>query len=354
MKKLFLNYPPYNDKDIKKKNNSFLNNLLNLTRYHYKNCLNYKKILDQLNFSKKKKVSSIEELPFLPVQIFKKFKMISVDEKKIVKVLLSSGTSSGIPSKIYLDKYNSLNQRTILTKIFQYHFGTSRLPMIFVSQKPSKKNLFDAKMAALNGFSLFGKNHFYMLDDKRKINYVGLNKFLKSHQNQKFIIFGFTFEVFKYLYKILDMKKISGSFKNSILIHGGGWKKMEKVKVEKKLFKDYLKKKLGIKNIHNYYGLIEQTGSIYFECKCGYFITSNYSNILVRNENLEICKDNKRGFIQLMSLLPSSYPGHNIITQDIGEIVNNKFCKCKINGKRFLIHGRAEQAEPRGCSDTIK
>ena len=33
--------------------------------------------------------------------------------------------------------------------------------------------------------------------------------------------------------------------------------------------------------------VIEQTGSIYFECKCGYFITSVFSDILVRNEKIK-------------------------------------------------------------------
>ena len=42
-----------------------------------------------------------------------------------------------------------------------------------------------------------------------------------------------------------------------------------------------------------------------------------------------------------MSTLPTSYPGHNIITKDIGEIVEDRFCKCE-TGKRFLIY-RAEK-----------
>ncbi len=354
MKKISKNIAYNTIKKKKDTRNNFLKKIIHLTKHHYKNSNQYKKILDYFGFNSKKKDYKLEDLPFLPVQIFKNFKMISVKEKNIVKVLLSSGTSTGKPSKIYLDKSNSLSQRTTLTKIFQYHFGNTRLPMIFVAQKPNDAKLFDAKMAALNGFSIFGKNHFFMIDKNKKINYKGLNNFLSLHQNERFIVFGFTYEIFEYLYKSLDLKKVSGSFKNSILIHGGGWKKMESIKVEKKLFKKLISKKLKSNNIHNYYGLIEQTGSIYFECKCGYFITSMFSDILVRNEKLNLCKKNEKGFVQLMSTLPTSYPGHNIITQDIGEIVEDRFCKCKIEGKRFLIHGRAEKAEPRGCSDTIR
>ena len=109
---------------------------------------------------------------------------------------------------------------------------------------------------------------------------------------------------------------------------------------------------LNLKNIHNYYGLVEQTGSIFLECKCGYFVTSNFSDVLIRDKNFKLMKNNQKGFLQLFSLLPTSYPGHNILTEDIAETIDEKKCKCLLNGKKFLVHGRVEKAEVRGCSDT--
>ena len=53
----------------------------------------------------------------------------------------------------------------------------------------------------------------------------------------------------------------------------------------------------------------------------------------------------------MISLLPTSYPGHNILTEDIGEIVGEDNCKCGKKGKYFLVHGRIKEAEIRGCSD---
>ena len=53
----------------------------------------------------------------------------------------------------------------------------------------------------------------------------------------------------------------------------------------------------------------------------------------------------------MISLLPTSYPGHSIITEDIGETVDETNCKCGLGGKKFLVHGRVEKAEIRGCSD---
>ena len=105
-------------------------------------------------------------------------------------------------------------------------------------------------------------------------------------------------------------------------------------------------------NIYNYYGLVEQTGSIFIESKkCGYFHTSNFSDILIRDDNFQLVKNGSKGLIQLLSLLPTSYPGHNILTEDIGQIVGEDNCKCGLKGKYFMVHGRAKNTELRGCSD---
>ena len=121
--------------------------------------------------------------------------------------------------------------------------------------------------------------------------------------------------------------------------------------VDNKIFKLKLSEKLNFQKIVNYYGLIEQTGSIFLECeKCGNFKTSEYSDIIVRGNNFEILKEGKKGFIQLLSLLPTSYPGHSILTEDIGSLVKNN-CKLCYGKKSFLVHGRVEKSETRGCSD---
>ena len=71
----------------------------------------------------------------------------------------------------------------------------------------------------------------------------------------------------------------------------------------------------------------------------------------MRDKKFNILSNKTKGLIQLLSLLPTSYPGHNILTEDIGEIFGEDNCKCGLKGKYFLVHGRAKEAEVRGCSD---
>ncbi len=93
-----------------------------------------------------------------------------------------------------------------------------------------------------------------------------------------------------------------------------------------------------------------QTGNVFSNTNI--FDVDNIELDNLKDQNREKLLDTsiRKGFIQLMSLLPKSYPGHNIITEDIGEIIENDCDLCK-NKKKFLVHGRAEKSEFRGCSD---
>ena len=89
-----------------------------------------------------------------------------------------------------------------------------------------------------------------------------------------------------------------------------------------------------------------------FECSNGYMHTSAYSDVIIRNPiDFSEVPDGNEGLIQLLSIIPMSYPGHSILSEDVGVIVNRDFCSCGRRGKHFLVHGRIKDAELRGCSD---
>ena len=332
----------------------FKKKLKSIILHHYKNCKKYKKILNFLNYNLQKECD-LKDHPYLPVNIFKEQDLISVPKKKIYKILNSSGTTNNKLSKIYLDKNNSYNQIKALSSIMVEVLGKNRIPMLIVDNFNEIKDRFkfNAKIAAINGFSIFGKNHTYLLKGDKTINYKLLNDFLLMYGNKPFLIFGFTFNIYENLIIKLNSKKLSTNLSNGIILHGGGWKKMENLKINSKDLKKKIMNKLNIKKIYNYYGLIEQTGSIFLEClNCNCFRTNEYSEVMIRDKNLNILPSGKRGFVLLFSLLPTSYPGHIILTEDVGEIIDNdNNCKNCKDETKFLIHGRFAQSVGRGCSD---
>lgn len=344
------NLNPY--ETINKKQKDFFRlNLKKLTKYHYQKSKEYRKFLVQKKYDLKN--DKLSDFPFLPTNIFKEINLKSFKDDKIFKILTSSGTSGRNLSKIYLDHNNAQNQIVVLSKIIGTILGEKRLPMLIIDQDPKNvTNIFSARIAAINGFSIFGYDHTFILDEKNKIDKKKLKLFLKKHSKQKFFIFGFTSLVFSCFFE--ELKNEIVDFSGGILLHGGGWKKIEDKKIDNCSFKNFLKKKFNLNEVYNYYGMVEQTGSIFLECKyCSYFVTSNFSDILIRDKNFNILENGQKGLVQLFSLLPTSYPGHILLTEDIGEIAETNDCVCSRVGKRFKIYGRAVKSEIKGCSDTL-
>lgn len=60
----------------------------------------------------------------------------------------------------------------------------------------------------------------------------------------------------------------------------------------------------------------------------------------------------EKGIIQVVSMLPESYPGHSFLTEDEGVILGEDDRPCGRKGKYFKILKRLPNAEIRGCSDT--
>lgn len=99
--------------------------------------------------------------------------------------------------------------------------------------------------------------------------------------------------------------------------------------------------------------MVEQTGTIYMECECGHLHASIFSDVIVRDPfDFSVCEKGKKGIIEVVSILPKSYPGHALLTEDEGVILGEDDCPCGRKGKYFSILGRIKNAEIRGCSDT--
>jgi hypothetical protein len=325
----------------------FFSNIKKLDLHHKKNCKEYNLIAN--SFFSKKKQSKLEELPYMHVKIFKEKNLHSVKRGTKLATFKSSGTSNANLSKINIDMQTSLIQSKTLLNILMSVLKYKRKKIYFIeSKKNIEQQYYSAKGAAINGFKQIAEKAEFILNHDQEPNYKLLKKI---RFDGEYIFFGFTSTVWGNFIEKLIKKKIKFNFKNSILFHGGGWKKLENRKIEKKNFYKLIKKFLGINKIYDYYGMIEQTGSIFLECEFGYYHSSIFSEINIRNNNLEICKINEIGIIQVSSLLPISYPGHNILTEDLGEIKGIDNCKCGRHGKYFKIHGRLSESEIRGCSN---
>jgi len=318
-----------------------------LSLFHYEHCAPYKKICDALN----------EPSPFLPVRLFKEYDLLSVPMDEIAKTMTSSGTTGQSVSKIYLDRKNAADQTHVLAKITSNFLGSKRLPMLVIDSRSVLKdrNMFSARGSGILGFSMLGRDVTYALDENMELDIPVIEAFLEKHTDEDIFLFGFTAMIWEHFYKKLKDIGKRLPIDRGIMIHGGGWKKLIEQAVDNDTYKACLDEVAGIKRVYNYYGMVEQTGSIYMECECGRLHTSIFSDIIIRDsKDFSICEIGKKGLIQTISLLPTSYPGHSLLTEDEGELTGEDDCQCGRLGKTFKIHGRIKSAEVRGCSDTYE
>lgn len=348
-----LAYSPY-EVDKAEKDKLLTDELLALTEYHREHCVEYADMLRTIGYSAEQ-VKHYEDLPFLPVRLFKEMALKSISDEEVFKIMTSSGTSGQQVSRIFLDRETAANQQKTLVKLVSSITGGSRLPMIILDCPSVVKNraMFSARGAGILGFSIFGRKKIYALNDDMEFQLDAVREFIAENHDKTIFMFGFTFMIWQHFYKALFASGDKLDLSDAVLFHGGGWKKLAQEAVEQQRFNEALRQVCGIKRVVNYYGMVEQTGCIYTECECGYLHASSYSDVIIRRGNdFSVADIGENGIIQVMSLLPKSYPGHSLLTEDEGVILGQDDCPCGRKGKYFKVLGRLKQAEIRGCSDT--
>jgi phenylacetate-coenzyme A ligase PaaK-like adenylate-forming protein len=334
----------------------FLRALGDLTAFHRQRCGDYRRIVEGLGFDAGH-AHDVEDFPFIPVGLFKTRDLSSVDRSEVTKTVTSSGTTGQAVSRIFLDRETAASQTKALAKITSDFLGNKRLPMLIADSAGVLKDrsAFSARGAGILGFSMLGRDVTYILDERMGLDFEALGSFLERHEGEDILLFGFTFMIWEYLYKALRSAGKRLPIEKGVLIHGGGWKKLRTEAVSPDVFKDALRDVCGLRRVYNYYGMAEQTGSIFMECEEGRLHCSVFSDIVIRDHrDFSPCPVGTSGLIQAVSLLPRSYPGHVILTEDMGRLTGIDDCPCGRLGKTFLVEGRVPRAETRGCSDTYE
>jgi phenylacetate-coenzyme A ligase PaaK-like adenylate-forming protein len=315
-----------------------------LTLHHRDKCEAYRRITDIAGL----------EAP-LPVRLFKEYDLLSVARDEVVKTMTSSGTTGQAVSKIFLDRDTSARQSKTLSRIVSDFTGKARMPMLVIDSSAILKNraMFSARGAGILGFSMLGRDITYALDENMEMNLPVVEEFLVKHAGESVILFGFTFIIWLHFCLALKNKNRKLDL-NGVLIHGGGWKKLSDQSVDNGQFSQAVYELTGIEKVYNYYGMVEQTGSIFMECEHGHLHASVFSDIIIRGMKDFSSLERGIGVIECDSVLPTSYPGHRLLTEDEGEILGVDDCPCGRLGKYFKIYGRIKGAEIRGCSDTYE
>jgi len=327
--------------------------LLNeLTDRHRVLCPEYKRLISLLHPGMIQ-ADSLAEVPFIPVGLFKTHALRSIPVEDVFKTLTSSGTTGQQVSQIFLDRETARRQTVALGRIMSHILGPDRLPMIVVDSSALVRDRarFSARAAGVLGMMNFGRNHYYSLDEQMNLDETGLLGFLEKFGAKPFLIFGFTFMVWQYFFE--RIRGMGLDLSQGTLVHSGGWKKLQERAVTNLEFRRSFEQAARLTRIFNFYGMVEQVGSVYVEAEDGLLYPPNFADIIVRDPaTMRELPPGEPGVIQVLSALPLSYPGHSILTEDLGVIHSIDGSSSDRRGKPFSVLGRIPKSELRGCSDT--
>lgn len=336
-----------------KKERLLLMGIRDLCDYHAEHCEPYHRILSGF-WPNSKGFRTLSDAPYLPVSLFKSQPMMSVASDQVRTTLTSSGTSGQSVSQIYLDADTSARQQRALANSLGYVLGPKRLPMLVMDSPAVFKDprLLSARGAGVLGIMRYGREHAFALDAGMAPDIKAVRSFLERHGSQPFFMFGFTYLVWLEFYERFKDEGLDLS--NGILIHSGGWKRMIDKAVSPERFKRDLSDKFRLTQVFNFYGMVEQIGTLFLEGLDGLLYPPNFADVIIRNaDTWEECPVGEPGVIQVLSLLPSSYPGHSLLTEDMGVVEAVDSGRGGRLGKGIRVLGRVPKAELRGCSDVI-
>ena len=325
-----------------------------MTSQHRIACEPYRKIMDALG-APQSGYTSLEALPYLPVSLFKTHRLSSVPEDQVFKVMTSSGTTGQAVSQVILDRTTADLQSKALAAVMARVLGNQRHPMVIIDTPNVVKDRkrFSARGAGVLGMLPFGRRHFYALNDEMELDLPGLEAFLARHAEEPILLFGFTFMVWQYFLRALTSAGAFPNLSNGTLIHSGGWKALAEEAVGNVEFKSALKEATGLGRVHNFYGMVEQVGSVFLEGDDNFLYPPNFAEVIIRDpQTWEPAPDGTPGVVEVLSVLPRSYPGHVLLTEDLGVVHGTGDPTSGWAGKRLQILGRVPRSELRGCSDT--
>jgi phenylacetate-coenzyme A ligase PaaK-like adenylate-forming protein len=332
--------------------------------YHCASCPPYARWYQKQGLDQQASIQDLAKVPFLPVSIFKRMSLESVPEQDVIRVLKSSATSSQVASRVVLDRVTRDRQMRTLAVMLSSMMGSTRRPFIVLDAGVSQGADLElsARVAGLRGYLMLASETHYVLEGREgqlELNIDKLQAVVDDLYRRQIpvCLIGYTYMLYQYVVvPLLRAGRRLHLPDGSMVLHFGGWKRLERQAVNRDRLNADVKTVFAMKDpcIRDVYGFTEQLGIIYPDDGHGVRLAPVYSDVIVRDPvTLESLPDGATGLLEFITPLPHSYPGIALLLDDMGRIVSRDQGRDGRYGTRFEVLGRARGAEIRGCGDTL-
>jgi hypothetical protein len=279
---------------------------------------------------------------------------------EIKRILTSSATTSQLPSRIVLDSPTARRMTKGVLVIVRDFIGPARRPYLVVDTPGfmGGGDTLGARGAAIQGLHPFATQTIccLSLNDQGDLSLDRdrLREFAEAQHDAELLVYGFTFILWNYLVRPLIAEGICLNLPKARVLHSGGWKRLQDQAVEKTLFNEQLAQVFGCSpdRIVDFYGMVESVGVIYPDCSEGNKHAPVFGDVIVRNPlTFEPVAPGEHGVVQVCSVLPTSFPGNLLLTEDLAQVMAYDGCPCGRRGISFRFAGRIPKAELRGCGN---
>lgn len=296
--------------------------------FQYKEVAVYRRFCDLLGI-KSENVTTVESIPFLPIQFFKS-ETVRAQNTTSEKIFQSSGTTGSSTSKHHVVNLNVYE--TSFLNGFQKFYSNIQ-DYAILALLPSYLEQGNSSLVYMaNRLILESKNEhsgFYLNNLSALIEKIQL---LES-RGQKTLLLGVS-------YALLDLIDLQTSqLKHTIIMETGGMKGRRKEMIKPELH-NILKKGFGVTTIHSEYGMTELLSQAYSTGN-GMYKTPPWMRVFTRDtEDALSYVTETTGGINIIDLA-NVYSCAFIATQDLGKVHKNG---------TFEVMGRFDNSDIRGCN----
>ncbi len=278
-------------------------------------------------------VSSVAQIPFLPVGFFKTHRVVTGDLDPAI-IFESSGTTGMVNSRHFVRDL-SLYRRSFLEGFRQFYGDPA--DWCIIGLLPSYLERSHSSLV-------------YMVDELVRISKVAESGFyLYEHQQlhdtimalekrkQKLLLIGVTFALLDFA------EKFQMGLEHTVVMETGGMKGRREEMTRSRVH-EFLQSKLGVNNIHSEYGMTEMLSQGYSSGN-GIFHPSRTMKILLRDEDdpravYDVSAEMIKGIINVIDLA-NIWSCSFIATDDAGKLYPDG---------SFEVTGRVDHSDIRGCS----
>ncbi len=343
-----LNRAPYGPRDEA----TLLAEMTALTHHHLRGCSEYRKIWAGWSAA-----PTLADLPWLHVGLFKHLNLrTTFVGARFERTLTSSATTGSRASRILLEQSSSELQARSIEAILKNAVGAQLRPLLILDSAASLRARGEVSAriaAALSLKPLASEIHFLLADptDPESLRWNLLCDLLDRHDD--LLVYGFTWMLWLAWGAAVHPDEVKSrlSGKRIVFVHSGGWKRLDRLRVDRAAFDGALLNGLGPDSlVVDYYGLVEQVGVIYPLCAQGFRHVPVWAGVMVRDPFTLEPLSAAPGQLQLLNTLSRGVPCHNVLTEDLG-VLRPGVCGCGRSGPRFELLGRVPKAELRGCAN---